>query len=140
MSDGSWLSLDVGTRRIGVALARADVRMAQPLTTIENAGDAFEAIKNLVQEHEVQRVIVGLPRGMDGQETEQTRYTENFAKQLETKLGLSVIWQDEALTSQKAESELTARKKPFTKGDVDALAATYILDDYITEHAGASYV
>jgi putative Holliday junction resolvase len=140
VSTGCWLGLDIGTRRIGVALARTDIRLSHPLTTLENNDSVLDAIKRLVDEHEVQRVIVGLPRGMNGQDTDQTKYTEEFAEQLEIKLGMSVVRQDEALTSQKAEAELTARKKPFAKGEVDALAATYILEDYINEHVGASYV
>jgi putative Holliday junction resolvase len=114
--------------------------MAHPLLTLENNDTALEAIVELVQAHDVQRVIVGLPRGMNGQDTDQTKYTEEFVEQLEVKLGMSVVRQDEALTSQKAEAELTARKKPFAKAEVDALAATYILEDYISEHVGASYV
>lgn len=140
MSTGSWLGLDIGTRRIGVALARMDVRLSHPLLTLENNDSVMDAIAELVKAHEVQRVIVGLPRGMSGQETDQTKYTEDFVERLELKLGMSIIRQDEALTSQKAEAELVARKKPFTKGEVDALAATYILEDYINEHVGASYV
>jgi putative holliday junction resolvase len=68
---------------------------------------------------------------MDGQETQQTRDTERFVSLLRDKTGLTVHMQDEALTSQKAEAELQARHKPYQKGDVDALAATYILEDYL---------
>jgi len=140
MSVGSWLGLDIGTKRIGVSLARGDVRIAQPLLTLENNEHTMDAIRELIQIHEVQGVVVGLPRGMNGQDTEQTKFSEAFAEQLEKALNIPVIRQDEALTSQKAEAELVARKKPFAKADVDALAATYILEDYLNEHARGSYV
>ncbi len=140
MNVGSWLGLDVGTRRIGVALARTDVRLANPLLTIENNDTTIDVIAELVQKYDVQKIIVGLPRGMSGQDTDQTQYTEDFVRKLQNNVDAEIVWQDEALTSQKAEAELTARKKPFAKGDVDALAATYILEDYITEHAGVSHV
>jgi len=140
MSVGSWLGLDIGTKRIGVSLARGDVRIARPLLTLENNEHTMDAIRELIQTHEVQGVVAGLPRGMSGQDTEQTKFSEAFAEQLEKALSISVIRQDEALTSQKAEAELAARKKSFAKADVDALAATYILEDYLNEHARGSYV
>lgn len=140
MSDGSWLGLDVGMRRIGVAIARADVRIPRPLITLENDAEIFLKLRQIVQEQSARELVVGLPRGMSGQDTEQTKSTEAFVQKMQAQLDMPIRWQDEALTSQKAEAELTARKKPFTKGDVDALAATYILEDYINEHVRGSYV
>jgi len=140
MSDGSWLGLDIGTRRIGVAIARADVRIPTPLTTLENNDETITKLREVVQEHSVQKLVVGMPRGMDGQDTQQTKFTEAFIQKLQTQLSIPVVWQDEALTSQKAESELLGRKRPYAKGDVDALAATYILEDYINDHVRGSYV
>jgi putative Holliday junction resolvase len=140
MGNSSWLGLDIGTRRIGVAIAREGIRIPSPLTTLENNDDVVAQLQKIVQEQSVQKLVVGLPRGMDGQETEQTKLTEAFAHELQARLGVPVVLQDEALTSQKAENELAARKKPYAKGDVDALAATYILEDYINEHVRGSYV
>jgi putative Holliday junction resolvase len=140
MSSGSWLGLDVGTRRIGVAVAREDIRIPSPLTTLENNDDIMAQLQKIVQEQSAQKLVVGLPRGMDGQDTEQTKLTEAFVRELQAQIAVPVVLQDEALTSQKAENELAARKKPYAKGDVDALAATYILEDYINEHVRGSYV
>jgi putative transcription antitermination factor YqgF len=81
-------------------------------------------------------MVVGLPRGLDGQETSQTTYSRQFADELGQHLGqtVKIVLQDEAVTSAKAIAELDAAKKHYAKGDVDALAATYILEDYLREH------
>lgn len=136
------LGLDVGNVRIGVALARSDVRIAQPLMTIDNNEQVYNVIKGLIDEHKVTAVVVGWPRGMQGQTTGQTTYVEAFVKALRLHLGgpIPINLQDEALTSQKAEAELRSRHKPFEKAEVDALAATYILDDYLAALPGGIHV
>jgi putative Holliday junction resolvase len=128
------MALDVGERRIGVGVASLQARLAQPLTTLDNGDGILAELEKLVAEHEVSALVVGLPRGLSGQRTSQTAYAEAFAKKIETRLGLPLYWQDEAVTSKKAEAELRARGKPYSKGDVDALAATYILEDFLNDH------
>lgn len=128
------IALDVGARRIGVALARTDVKIASPLTTLEHNADVLQQIAQLVKENGVQTLVVGLPRGLDGQTTQQTEMVKAFVQELEKYLGMNIIFQDEALTSVKAENELAARSnKSYNKSDIDALAATYILEDYLGE-------
>ena len=129
------LGLDIGAQRVGVALARLEVRIPQPLTTLDATGDIMADIARLVLEHDVAAIVAGWPRGLAGQETGQTRSVEAFVEALRPVAGVPVHLQDEALTSQKAEAELAARRKPFTREDIDALAATYILEDFITDHA-----
>ncbi len=127
----SIIGLDVGAVRVGVAIARLDVKMPQPLVTLQNDDTIFERITQLARDSDVLELVVGWPRGMEGQETQQTRDTEQFVARLKRISGLAVHLQDEAVTSQKAEAELLARHKPYQKGDIDALAATYILQDYL---------
>lgn len=136
--NGSLLALDVGSKRIGVALAGSGVRFAKPLTTLEHTEDIFAEIVGLVQDNQVTVVVVGYPRGLEGQITEQTKSIEAFVEDLKQHLSVPVAWQDETLTSVKAETELESRHKGgmYNKSDVDALAATYILEDYINEHPG----
>jgi len=132
---GSVLSLDVGERRIGVAVADLQARLPRPLTTLDNGSEVIEQICNLITEHHATVLVVGLPRGLDGQHTSQTGYVETFVKTLEPVVGVPTKWQDEALTSRKAEQELNSRGKPYSKGDIDALSATYILEDFLHDHA-----
>lgn len=130
------IALDVGGRRIGVAVARMGARISGPLTTLINEGDIANAIKRVVIEQQAGFVVVGLPRGLDGQETAQTRAVKDFVHVIEPVVGVPLYWQDEAVTSAQAEAELKARGKPYAKEDIDALSATYILEDFLRDNPG----
>jgi putative Holliday junction resolvase len=129
------LALDVGSKRIGVAIASMPAGLAKPLTTLSATDPAFlDKLTTLINEQSVTHVVIGWPRGLSGQSTPQTKSAEQFAKLLKSRLKLSIDMQDEALTSRRAEEELGRRKKPFRPEDIDALAATYILNDWLAEH------
>ena len=130
------MSLDVGSRRIGVALASHEARMAEALLTIDrlDSVDIYPVLIELFKKYSVDIVVVGLPRGMEGQETAQTASAREFAAGLEKACGLKIYMQDEAVTSLEAEDELRARKKPYQKGDIDKLAAAIILRDWLAEN------
>lgn len=132
-----YLALDIGERRIGLALARSDTRLPQPFGVLERDDNWQTGLKKIVQNEQVDAVVVGLPRGLKGQDTAQTQTVQNTAEQFRH-LGLPVFWQDEALTSVKAEAELRQRGVRYNKADVDALAATYILEDFLSQHAEVS--
>ncbi|MFZ2126180.1 MAG: Holliday junction resolvase RuvX [Candidatus Microsaccharimonas sp.] len=129
----SLISLDVGEKRIGVAVADPTVRIAVPFQTIEVDGNEVEAIAETVIKENADTIIIGYPRNQMGESTAQTNYVENFAKQLE-ELAPTIVFQDESLTSVMAEQQLKAHKKPYTKGDIDAQAAAIILQDYLETH------
>ena len=122
------VALDIGKTRVGVAMAHTVSRLPSPYATLINNEEIFDAIHAILDKESVELVVVGLPRNLSGDETEQTAYTHAFAAKLTD--FTNIVFQDEALTSVKAEKELQARGKPFAKGDIDALAATYILEDY----------
>lgn len=130
------LALDVGSVRIGVARASSLVRLPEPLVTLTNDAHTVEHLRQLVIEHDAKELVVGLPRGLDGQETAQTAAIREFVADLSHELAIPIMLQDEAVTSRKAEEELIARGKPYAKGDIDALAATYILEDYLKSQHG----
>jgi len=130
------IALDVGAQRIGVAVANSIARIASPLVTIQHDTTVIDRIVRLLASESATAVVIGLPRGLDGQETGQTRSVRDFVEELQKKLDIPLFFQDEALTSRKAEEELQSRGKPYQKGDIDALAATYILEDYLQEHPG----
>lgn len=131
-NNSTILALDVGDIRVGVAMARSDVRLPVAVTTLLRAEPAFwQQLTGLLQEHQVSQLVLGLPRGLDGQETAQTASVRAFAAELATYTDLPLRWQDEALTSVKAESALNQAGKPYSKADIDSLAACYILSDYI---------
>jgi len=125
----------VGEKRIGVAVADDSVRIAIPFTTIETDGNEIATIARLMIEQKAEILVVGYPRNQQGEATAQTQYVENFAEQL-TELAPKLVFQDESLTSVIAEQRLIAQKKPYTKGDIDANAASIILQDYLEANYG----
>ena len=133
---GNIIALDVGERRIGVAVAHSVARLPRPLTTIERTEAVFRDIQNIINEEDVKLVVVGLPRGLNGQETRQTEIIRQFVTALRAHTPAPVELQDEALTSHKAEAELQLKNQAYKKGMVDSLAATYILEDYLMDHRG----
>lgn len=132
----NFMALDVGTVRVGVATAHAVSRLPHAHSTLPNNEELFDTLAKLCHHEDVGTIVVGLPRGLDGQDTAQTRYSQEFADKLALSVGPSirVELQDEALTSKHAVAELTAAKKQFAKADVDALAAVYILEDFLKEN------
>jgi putative holliday junction resolvase len=127
------LALDVGSRRIGVAVASLPARLPRPLITLERDDSLFPALQNIAEVEGAIALIVGFPRGMQGQRTAQTTAIEEFTDELRRHFALPVHFQDESLTSKHAEDELRARGRPYDRGDIDALAATYILEDWLHE-------
>lgn len=130
------MGLDVGDKRVGVATATLAAGLPRPLTTLPQDDDFRAALKRIIDEENADILVVGRPRGLDGQVTAQTRSAEAFAESLGERYKLPVYTQDEAVTSKQAEAELRARGKPYKRGDVDALAATYILEDWLAGRRG----
>lgn len=130
----SVLGLDVGDRRVGVAAATLASGLPRPLTTLPQGNDFFAALERIIKDENADIVVIGLPRGLDGQATGQTRTAEAFGQELQERFSdLPVYFQDEAVTSKQAEAELKAKGKTYTRDDVDALAATYILEDWLAD-------
>lgn len=124
------LGFDYGTRRIGVALGTDG--LARPLGVIE-AAHWQTAVKEMVVSHRPDKLVVGLPRGLDSQETAQTKKAREFAAELQEVCGLPVELIDEAGTSAVAEDRLKAAGKRFDKGAIDAEAAAIIVQDYLDQ-------
>lgn len=125
------LALDVGAKRVGVAVASLEARLPRPLTTLTRDDSLFPGLKRIAETEHVSQLVVGWPRGLQGQATGQTAAIEAFVTELKQHFKLPIVLQDEALTSTQAEHELDSRGQAYTKADIDALAATYILDDFL---------
>ena len=138
------VGLDVGERRIGVAISDATCTLARPLSVIRTTGlerDAMELIalelERLAGEEDgVGAVIVGLPRRLDGAPNDMTPRVDVFAARLGVRTGLPVVLQDERLTSREAEARLAIREKDWRvrKQRLDAVAAAIILQEYLDCH------
>lgn len=129
------ICLDVGERRIGVAMANASVMIAVPYDTIEVNGEEVKRIAELIVREDAKKLVVGYPRNQSGDATAQSQFVENFAAHF-TDMA-EVVYQDESLTSVTAEHRLKTRKRPYQKGDIDKEAAAIILQDYLEERYAA---
>ena len=135
------LGLDVGERRIGVAKADTSVRIATPAGMILVDGREILNIVKVVSLNNIDVIVVGMPRNLRGEQTKQSEYVKNFVKTLNQALLLKkpnnktvkIFFQDESLTSVTAKERLKARNGKIDKktGDIDAEAATIILQDFL---------
>lgn len=129
----AFMALDIGEKRIGVAIADSDVRIAVPLTTIEtNQVNPVDEIARLIGYHGVDVLVVGYPRNQAGEPTAQTRYVEDFVTLLGN-IPAEIVYRDESLTSVLAEEHLRKTRKQYSKADIDMNAAAIILADYLEE-------
>ena len=126
------MALDVGTKRIGIALSDYLQVIASPCTTILRMPEdkAIATIIQLARENRVEKIVVGIPINMDGTQGFQAQNCIEFAQKI---LGFDIIFEDERLTSEEAEQRLRERKIDFrkNKGLVDMESACVILEQYL---------
>jgi putative Holliday junction resolvase len=132
------LGVDVGLRRIGLALSDPTGLLASPWKVIEASGapatDADRLASLLVEIDEgLQAIVVGHPRRLDGSPTGLTSHVEALAAGLRSLVSVSVVLQDERLTSREAEARLAENEKDWRKrkARLDAAAAAVLLQDYL---------
>lgn len=132
------LGIDFGERRIGLALSDPSATIAQPLPTLtRRAGKRapIHAIVEIIRQHDVQRIVVGLPLNLAGDETEWTATVREFAGKLHQRAGVPVDFLDERLTSVQAERAVRSsglkRSEREQKHRVDAAAAVLLLQTYL---------
>ena len=127
------MALDVGTKRIGIALSDYLQVIATAHSTIprEPEKKAIETITQIAKENRVEKIVVGVPINMDGTQGFQAQDCLSFAQKI---LGFDIIFEDERLTSDEAEQRLRARKIDFrkNKGLVDMESACVILEQYLS--------
>ena len=124
------MCLDVGEKRIGVAVGDSGVRIAVPFETIEVNGKEVEEIAELYTMQKADILVVGYPRNQSGESTAQTKFVTDFVEKLQD-ISPKIVYQDESLTSVIAQERLAGYNRPYTKADIDAQAAAIILQDYI---------
>lgn len=129
------LGLDVGDRRIGIALSDELALTAQGLTVLERRTIQadLDALGQLITHHQVERIIVGIPRNMNGSYGQQAIKTQQFLEALKASCQLPCIPWDERLTSQQAERTLRTGSSRWykQKGLRDKIAAQLILQNYL---------
>ena len=129
------MGLDIGTKRIGIALSDPLLIISQPFQSIERTPEnkALETIKNIIKEYNVNKIVAGLPLMMNGDFGSQAQDCKTFGEKVSQKTHIDVIFVDERLTSFQAEEILKAQKAKYTKdkGLVDKVAASIILQEYL---------
>jgi putative pre-16S rRNA nuclease len=141
-TNGRVLGLDVGARRIGIAVSDPLGITAQGLETLQrrNKRHDFDYLQRVIREYEVREIVVGLPLRMSGAEGTQAEKMRTFAKELARKFGLPVHLWDERLTSAEAnrflrETELSIEKRGKA---VDRMAAVLILQGWMDQRSAAA--
>ena len=152
-SEGSILSIDYGKERMGLAIANANAKMAQPLSTLQriNRNEDMRRLRELVRERGVRQIVVGLPLNLDGTRGPMAEEAERFARRVRKQLGVQVEMVDERLTSWEAErllEEIEGRflhgrkkgggrmqRKSPERATVDAVAAAVILNEHLERQA-----
>jgi len=137
------LGLDVGTRRIGVAVGDTLTRTARPLAVVPR-GQETPALAALAREHAVKRIVVGCPYNVDGSEHALTPGIRDLAAQLQRSTGLPVQLVDERYSSLEAEAALRdrraagSRRARIDRGAIDSAAAAIILERWLAGEDGVS--
>ena len=140
------LALDYGRARIGLAIASVDAALAQPLGTLDriNRNEDMRRLRELVREHDVRQIVVGLPLRLDGTRGDMAEEAARFGQRVHKQFGLPVEMVDERLTSWEAERMLEEQqgrtiqaasskkqKRENARPGVDAMAAALILKEYL---------
>jgi putative Holliday junction resolvase len=132
-----YMALDVGDRRIGVALSDPLQILASPLQTIARTSDEYALLEiiRLVEKHEVEKLIVGMPYSLDGTIGPQAEKVLLFKDRIVAQLNIEVVLQDERLSSVTADQKLkeTRKKSARMREKIDAAAAAVILQSYLDE-------
>jgi putative Holliday junction resolvase len=132
------LGIDAGERRVGVALSDESRLLATPLTVLDRAhglAPVLDALAKLSVREGVAEIVVGLPLNADGSAGRQARRAQDFARVASRVLGLPVEMWDERLSTHEAEEILRAQgrnlRRVRQRGEIDAVAAAVILQDYL---------
>lgn len=129
------LGLDIGDKYIGVAVSDLLQFTAQGLTTIirESKEKDYKAIEDLINEYQIKKVVVGLPKNMNGTMGPQSEKVIKFAEKIKNKFKIELIYIDERLTTVSAERILIESevRRENRKKVIDKIAASYILQTYL---------
>lgn len=137
-----YLGFDLGTKTLGISISDLTKTIASPLTTLRfeehNYDSIVPEIKKLIEEHKIEKIILGLPKNMNNSLGDRAMTTIAFKEKIEELLNISVVLQDERLSTVAAHSYLleanVSRKK--RKGVVDKMAANIILQTYLDVEKG----
>lgn len=131
-SEGRILALDLGEKRVGVAISDPLRLTAQGLSTLigKTTEDLLLFVENMLKKFQVLEIVLGYPLLMSGGKGDRATLTQQFAKELENRVSIPVILWDERLSSKQAERRLKGSKRR-KKEDIDRVSACFILQSYL---------
>jgi putative Holliday junction resolvase len=134
---GRILGIDHGDVRIGIALSDPTEFLASPLCVLDSTKAGMDQILALIAEHQIEKIVVGLPRNMDGSYGSATEKVRNFIEKLKTRTAIPIFEWDERMSTVSAhnalrEAGLDGKQR---KGVVDKVAAQIILQNYLDAQA-----
>ena len=134
---GRCIGIDLGTKRVGLALSDALNIIASPfktLTFIDN-DDLVSKLSDIINDNNVKTIILGLPLNMSGVDTEQTKKVRTFKASL-AKLNIPILYEDERLSSVSAKKSLVMQnvKTGHNKAEIDRTAAAIILQQFLDKN------
>ena len=134
---GRFLAIDYGSKRVGLAISDPTKKIAKAYKTISNdsVDTLLSCIKNEIKINTVEKIILGLPIGMNGKKTSQTELVLKFNDELKNYLTTPIILEDERLTSLLAKKSLIFQglKTTSNKENIDSTAAALLLQNYINK-------
>ena len=134
-----WMGLDYGTKTVGVAVSDALGITAQGVETVTRKSNkklrqTLARIEALIEEYEVSKIVLGLPKNMNNTLGERAEETKEFQAMLQRRTGLEVVLWDERLTTMESERILQEVRRENRKERIDWMAATLILQSYMDVH------
>ncbi len=139
---GRILSLDVGDKRIGVALSDETHTLARPFLALTRASkkEDFAKLAALCAEQQITQIVVGLPKTLRSEEGPQARHVRRYAAELQAALNLPIEFWDERFSSIEAQERLAqSGRKLRAKGDIDSAAAAIILQEYLDSERNRAF-
>ena len=132
---GRILSIDYGTKRIGIATSDPTRLIAQGITTLENGGRLFEKLLEIIDNEEIVRIVVGMPYSSDGGKGKKALEVEQFINQLKGHTAIEIDTWDESYSSVNAHRSFIEigmkKRKRQQKHRVDEMAARLMLQEYL---------
>jgi putative pre-16S rRNA nuclease len=128
------LGLDIGEKRVGLAVSDETFTLARPLSTLTRTSklEDFAKIKAVCVEYQIDKIVCGLPKTLRNEEGPQAQRVRRYADQLAGSIGLQIEFWDERFSSVDAEERLAqSSRKKRAKGDIDSAAAAIILQEYL---------
>lgn len=127
------IGFDFGSYWIGVAVGQTLTLQATPLKALKNSD--WKGIKQVLDEWKPQKLVVGLPLSMNGEDQEMTAGAKRFGRQLEGRFGIDTMMVDERLTTREAYQIALEQQSKKSKQELDCLAAALITESWLQNHA-----